>query len=104
MSLAVLFPSPSIFNTMRSVSLTPASQCKPNIQYTVSNDTRAITGVAVRADGDACGMPVPVTLPGAASASAGGVVVDQVGSEPIVAWTPLGGTAVEFTLNEPVTL
>lgn len=80
------------------------SNCNPNIQYLVSDDTQAVTGINVRADGDSCGTPVPVTLPGDASASGSDVVVDQVGSEPVIVWTPLDGSAVELTFNEPVPL
>ncbi|SPO01410.1 related to extracellular serine-rich protein [Cephalotrichum gorgonifer] len=77
-------------------------QCHPKIEYIFSTDTQTITGVNVHADGDSCGVPVPVTLAGAATASSGGVVIDQVGSEPIVAWTSLSGSAVSLTFNSPI--
>lgn len=77
-------------------------QCNPNIEYIFSTETQTITGLNVRADGDSCGVPVPVTIPGSASASGSGVVIDQVGTEPIIAWTPLSGSAVSFTFDEPV--
>lgn len=82
--------------------LTQDSQCNPNIEYIFSTDTQTITGLNVRADGDSCGVPVPITIPGSASASGSGVVIDQVGTEPVIAWTPLGGSAVSFTFDEPV--
>lgn len=82
--------------------LTDYSQCNPNIEYIYSHDTQTFTGLNVRADGDSCGVPVPVTIPSSASASGSGVVIDQVGSEPIIAWTPLSGSAVSFTFDTPV--
>lgn len=77
-------------------------QCEPNVEYIYSHDTKKITGANLIASGNTCGVSVPLTVPGGVVTSASGVFQDQVGTEPTIAWAPLSGSPVSFTLNTPI--
>ncbi|KAK4448006.1 hypothetical protein QBC34DRAFT_381838 [Podospora aff. communis PSN243] len=73
--------------------------CSPNLRYNYSEDNSSIVSVTVTANGNSCGVQVPVTVPSGASGSAR---VEQVGSEPAIHWVSLTGSAVTLALSEPV--
>lgn len=77
-------------------------QCNPNLSYTYSADGKSITGVTVTASGNTCSVPVPVTFPVQATTSSSGTTREQLGQDPLTIWTTLSGTAVSFTLAQPV--
>ena len=81
-------------------------QCKPQLSYTYSNDGKSITAVTVTtSDGsNSCGTAIPVTLPGGTPTSSGKTSADKVGSEPLIMWVTLSGSAVKLNLPSPVTL
>ncbi|KAK3719246.1 hypothetical protein LTR37_004465 [Vermiconidia calcicola] len=76
-------------------------QCTPSFTYTYSSDRASIVGVTVTATGNRCGVPVPVTFPGSATTT-GTARSDKLGSEPLIMWTTLSGSAVSYTLSAPV--
>lgn len=77
--------------------------CTPTMSWTMNNATRTITKVSVGASGNSCSVPIPVTFPGAASTTNGGVFTDeQLGSDPLTKWTTLSGSAVSYALASPV--
>ncbi|PHH60941.1 hypothetical protein CDD81_998 [Ophiocordyceps australis] len=77
--------------------------CKPLASFAYAADGRSIQSVTVTANGNACSVPVPVTIPtGAVSASAGQPRTDQVGSEPPIIWVTLSGAPVTLNLGTPV--
>jgi hypothetical protein len=75
--------------------------CAPNLVYELSADRQTITGVKVTANSNTCSVPVPVTFPGTATTS-GTATSDQLGSEPLIMWTTMTGSAVEYSLGAPV--
>ncbi|KAK3316764.1 hypothetical protein B0H66DRAFT_562110 [Apodospora peruviana] len=75
--------------------------CEPNLVYNYSEDGQTITSVTVTTSGNTCSVPVPVTVPGAATSS-GQSTVDQVGSEPVIYWNTLSGSAVTLALSPTV--
>ncbi|RSL61026.1 hypothetical protein CEP54_006446 [Fusarium duplospermum] len=78
--------------------------CKPQLSYGFSDDGKTIESVTVTADGNSCSVPVPVTVPGGASASGGSSRSDTLGSEPTIEWVTLSGSPVTLTLSSPVTV
>ena len=81
-------------------------KCTPRLSYTHSADGQSITAVTVTADGDSnsCGVAIPVTLPGGAATTSGRATADKVGSEPVIMWVELSGSAVTLDLSSPVRL
>lgn len=49
-----------------------------------------------------CGVNVPVTFPGTATPSVAGGTTDKNGTEPLIYWTPMKGSAVTYTLGAAV--
>lgn len=79
--------------------------CKPKASLAFAADGAAIEAVRVTAEGNACRVPVPVTIPGGdASADAGAPRTDKVGSEPPIVWVTLSGSPVTLRLASPVKL
>lgn len=78
-------------------------KCKPRLKYTYSDDGASITAVTLTTEGNSCGAPVPVTIP-SGSASGGDSRMDQVGSEPPIAWVNMAGSPVTLQLSDPVRL
>ena len=76
--------------------------CGANLSYVYSEDGKSITTVIVTANGNTCGVPIPVTLPGGAPVSSGTSTSDKVGSEPLIEWVTLSGSAVTLVLPAPV--
>ena len=76
--------------------------CNPKMTYDYSSDGNSITGVTVRADGNSCAAPIPVTFPGAAST--GGFRTEQIGNDPLTVWAELSGSPVSFSLSQPISL
>jgi hypothetical protein len=76
--------------------------CNPKLSYTYSTDGKTITAVTVTTTGNKCGTTVPVTFPGSAPTTSGQATADKVGSEPVIMWATLSGSAVKFTLPTPV--
>lgn len=79
-------------------------QCKPKLAYNYSNDGRTITAVTVTTEGNRCGATIPVTFPGTAPTSSGTATRDKVGTEPVIMWASMSGSAVKFTLASPIRL
>jgi len=75
--------------------------CAPKMVYQLSDDRQTITSVQVTANSNACSVPVPATFPGTATTS-GTATSDKVGSEPLIMWSTLSGSAVEYSLGSPV--
>jgi len=78
-------------------------QCSPKLSYTHSADGQSIVAVTVTANSNSCGTRIPVTLPGGAATS-GAATADKVGSEPVIMWVELSGSAVTLDLPSPVRL
>jgi len=78
--------------------------CGANLNYVYSSDRSSITAVTVTANGNTCSVPIPVTVPGGAPSSSGTSTSDQVGSEPLIQWVTLSGSAVTLTLPKPVSI
>jgi len=76
--------------------------CNPKLSYTYSTDGKTITAVTVTTTGNKCGTTIPVTFPGNAPTVSGTAKTDKVGSEPVIMWATLSGSAVKFTLPTPV--
>jgi hypothetical protein len=76
--------------------------CNPKLSYTYSTDGKTITAVTVTTTGNRCGTTIPVTFPGSAPTVSGTARTDKVGSEPVIMWATLSGSAVKFTLPTPV--
>jgi len=74
----------------------------PKLSYNYSNDGKSITAVTVTSEGNKCGTTIPVTFPGSAPSVSGSATADKVGSEPVIMWATLSGSAVKFTLPTPV--
>ena len=72
--------------------------CNPKLSYNYSNDGKSITAVTVTTTGNRCGTKIPVTFPGNAPSVSGSATTDKVGSEPVIMWATLSGSAVKFTL------
>jgi hypothetical protein len=79
-------------------------QCSPKLSYKYSNDGKSITAVTVTANGNSCGTTIPVTLPGNAATTSGRATADKVGSEPVIMWVTMSGSAVTLNLPSPVRL
>lgn len=81
-------------------------QCKPRLSYSYSADGQSIIAVTVTAnDGsNSCGTAIPVTLPGSEASTSGKATVDKVGSEPVIMWVEMSGSAVTLDLASPVRL
>lgn len=78
------------------------SACNPNLVYNYAADGKSITSVTVSTTGNTCSVPVPLTVPGTATASVSGGTVDKNGTEPSIYWTPMKGSAVTYTLGAAV--
>ncbi|PKS05914.1 hypothetical protein jhhlp_007745 [Lomentospora prolificans] len=76
--------------------------CEANVEYIFDHDNKKITGVNLVANGNTCGVEVPLTVPGPVTTSSGGVVQDTVGSEPTIAWATLNGSPISFALSTPI--
>jgi len=76
--------------------------CEPKMSYTITSG--AITAVTVKANGNTCSVPVPVTFPVAATASGATTTNEQRGSDPLTVWTTLSGSTVTFSLSTPITV
>jgi len=76
--------------------------CNPKLSYNYSNDGKSITAVTVTSEGNRCGTTIPVTFPGSAPSVSGSATADKVGSEPVIMWATLSGSAVKFTLPTAV--
>lgn len=79
-------------------------QCAPSIKYTLSTDASSIESVDVGASGNSCSVPLPLTLPVDATTTASGTTSEQVGSDPVVKWSTLSGSAVTWKLSTPIAL
>lgn len=92
--------SPNPWLPFKTLANKTGSKCTPALRYHLSDDGRSIVRITVSsANGNACGVPVPVTVPGSATGSA---TREQVGSEPAVYSVGLNGGAVELVLGEGV--
>jgi hypothetical protein len=78
--------------------------CNPKLAYNYSQDGKSIVAVTVTTTGNKCGTTIPVTFPGSQPSVSGSASADKVGSEPVIMWTTLSGSAVKFTLPSPVRL
>lgn len=80
--------------------------CKPNLAYSYSADGKSIVSVTVTANDNSnkCGTTIPVTLPGSAPVTSGKATADKVGSEPLIMWVTLSGSAVKLDLTKPIVL
>ncbi|PSR76994.1 hypothetical protein BD289DRAFT_378234 [Coniella lustricola] len=78
--------------------------CNPNLVYNYSDDGKTITSVTVTANSNTCSVPVPVTFPGTATPSVSGGTTDKNGTEPLIYYTPMTGSAVTYTLGAAVTV
>lgn len=79
-------------------------QCKPKLSYSYSNDGKSITAVTVTTEGNRCGTTIPVTFPGNAPTTTGKATRDKVGSEPVIMWATMSGSAVKFNLPTAIKL
>ena len=81
-------------------------QCNPAIRllYTTTSGVTQITGFEVRATGNTCSVPIPVTLPGGSVTSLQSSTTEQIGNDPLTLWVPLTGSVKTFTLTNPITL
>ncbi|KAK0751245.1 hypothetical protein B0T18DRAFT_478288 [Schizothecium vesticola] len=79
-------------------------KCSPALRYHLSDDGQFIVRATVSsANGNTCGVPVPVTMPGSATAAGSAALTrEQVGSEPVVYWVGLNGGVVDLVLGEGV--
>ena len=79
-------------------------QCSPKLSYTYSDDGLSIIAVTMTANSNSCGTAIPVTLPGGSATASGKATADKVGSEPVIMWVELSGSAVRLDLPSPVGL
>jgi hypothetical protein len=79
-------------------------QCSPKLSYKYSGDGKSISAVTVTANGNSCGAAIPVTLPGGAAVTSGRATADKVGTEPVIMWVTLAGSAVTLNLPSAVRL
>ncbi|SPO06303.1 related to extracellular serine-rich protein [Cephalotrichum gorgonifer] len=80
-------------------------QCEPELTYTLSDDSTAITGVTITAKDNKCDVPIPATLSWAGSVgTVASFTVDELGNEPLVIWTTLSGEEATYTFAEPLAL
>jgi len=77
-------------------------QCVPKLSYEYSTDGKSITGATLTTNGNTCSAPVPVSFPGQASTSSGGVTYEQLGDDTLTAFATLSGSPVTFTLGTPI--
>ncbi|TLD27556.1 hypothetical protein E2P81_ATG10844 [Venturia nashicola] len=77
-------------------------KCVPAITYKLSTDASSIISVDVSASGNSCSVPLPLTLPVDATTTASGTTSEQIGSDPVVKWSTLSGSAVTWTLASPI--
>jgi hypothetical protein len=75
--------------------------CAPKLSFTTSGTT--ITAVTLTTNGNTCGVPIPVTVPGTVT-STQGFTTEQIGSDPLTIWVKMSGSPVTFTLSTPVSL
>jgi len=76
--------------------------CVPAMSYTLSSDSKSITGVVVTTSTNSCSVPIPVTVPGAITNT--GYTTEQIGSDPLTVWVPMTGKPVSLTFKTPVVL
>lgn len=74
--------------------------CQPKLSW-IKNGA-SITGVTVGANGNACSVPIPVTVPGTVTSSTGVVRTEKVGNDPTTLWVSLSGAARSYTFSSPV--
>jgi hypothetical protein len=79
-------------------------QCQPKLDYTYSTDGKSIVAVTVTTNSNSCGTTIPITLPGSAPTTSGKATADKVGSEPLIMWVTMSGSAVKLNLPSPVSL
>ncbi|KAJ9652490.1 hypothetical protein H2201_009218, partial [Coniosporium apollinis] len=60
-------------------------KCQPNMVYNYSADGKSIISVTVSTNGNTCGTPIPVTFPGAVTATTG-ATQEKVGGDPLTLW------------------
>lgn len=53
-------------------------------------------------NGNTCAVNVPVTFPGTATPTVAGGTTDKNGTEPLIYWTPMKGSAVTYNLGAAV--
>lgn len=75
--------------------------CAPILTYTTDPTAKTITGVTLTANGNTCGVTLPVTVPGPVT-STQGFTTEQIGSDPLTIWAKLTGSPVTFTLKTAV--
>ena len=82
------------------------SSCNPSLVYKYSDDGNSIVGVSVGTkSGNTCDVEVPITFPGTASVGGGASArQDIVGTEPLIYWTKLSGSEVQYVLGSPIIL
>jgi hypothetical protein len=73
------------------------------MSYTVDNSQKIITSVTISSSGNTCSVPIPVTFPGAVTATKG-ATTEQLGSDPLTLWATLSGSPVTFTLKTPLSI
>jgi hypothetical protein len=79
--------------------------CKPTLSYSFASGGGSIDSVTVSTEGNTCGVPVPVTIPGGSATPSGGSSTnDQVGSEPTIVWVTLAGSPVTLSLSQAVSV
>lgn len=79
-------------------------KCSPSIKYTLSADASNIESVDVGASGNSCSVPIPLTLPVDATTTAPGTTSEKIGSDPVVKWSTLSGSAVMWKLSTPIAI
>ncbi|KAF2423714.1 hypothetical protein EJ08DRAFT_700958 [Tothia fuscella] len=77
-------------------------KCVPSLKWTVAAEGQSIIDATVGASGNSCGTPIPVTFPVDAVTTAGGTTSEKVGSDPVVKWNTLSGSAVSWKFASPI--
>jgi hypothetical protein len=75
--------------------------CAPVLTYTTNPTAKTITGLTLAANGNACTVTIPVTVPGSVT-NTQGFTTEKIGSDPLTIWVKLSGSPVTFTLTTPV--
>jgi hypothetical protein len=77
--------------------------CNPQMIYIIDSTAGAITGVTITTNKNTCAKPIPVTVPGSVTSTAG-YVTEKIGSDSLTIWVTMSGSPVTFTLSTPVPL
>lgn len=75
--------------------------CGYGLSWTVVNNK--ITQVSVRANGNTCASPIPLTVPGTVTNTQSSTQ-EKVGNDPLTLWVSLTGAVKTFTLGSPLNL